>query len=168
MRQKTDYEYAQDLKEFIKGYNVRAIYIDPAAASFKLEMIKQGVTKVYDADNEVLDGIRFMSNLIYCGDLKFNRMCKNIIHELSAYCWDENYKARGVDKPKKENDHILDSLRYSCYTHLKGRPLVPRETKPDIHREIEKNVYGYQADLPKFFRDDNPNINHQNNFFPMR
>ena len=106
MRQKTDYEYAQDLKEFIKGYNVRAIYIDPAAASFKLEMIKQGVTKVYDADNEVLDGIRFMSNLIYCGDLKFNRMCKNIIHELSAYCWDENYKARGVDKPKKENDHI--------------------------------------------------------------
>src|ERR1044072_7685910 len=35
-RQKTDAEYSQDLVAFISGYNVKSIYIDPSALSFKV------------------------------------------------------------------------------------------------------------------------------------
>src|SRR5215469_18227147 len=39
-RQKTDAEYANDLSNFLKSRYVRAIYLDPSAASFRVELLK--------------------------------------------------------------------------------------------------------------------------------
>ena len=117
-RQKSDFEYAQDFLSFIRGYHVKRIYIDPSAASFRRELQREGVQDLVDADNRVLDGIRFVSNELCNGAFKICRQCTNTIREFQTYVWDEKASNRGEDKPVKENDHILDSLRYSVYTHF--------------------------------------------------
>lgn len=117
-RQKTDSEYADDLKRFMKGYVIKAIYLDPSAASFKAELRKQGIEGVHDADNEVLDGIRYQSLLISNGTYKICKACVNAVKEYSQYRWDEKSIRLGEDKPLKENDHLMDSQRYVLYTHF--------------------------------------------------
>src|SRR6267378_2303639 len=44
-RQKTDSEYASDLKKFTQDRPIKAIYVDPSAASFKVECQRQGIAK---------------------------------------------------------------------------------------------------------------------------
>lgn len=119
--QKTDSEYRQDLRDFIDGYPVTAIMLDPAAASFKVELRKNGIS-TRDANNSVLDGIRFVGSLFTQEKLFIDRSCVNLIKEFSAYVWDTKKQERGIDEPKKEFDHALDALRYGLYTIFgKGR-----------------------------------------------
>lgn len=115
-RQKTDSEYAEDLKNFIGDIPVKQIYIDPSAASFKLECQRNGTRNILDAENEVLDGIRFVASMFNNGSLKICKACVNLIHEMSSYVWDSKSKDIGVDKPLKQNDHIVDALRYCIAT----------------------------------------------------
>ena len=119
-RQKTDSDYANDLKKFLSGYNVRAIYIDPSAVSFKVELSQQGFSGVIDAKNEVLDGIRFHSNMLMNGGIRICDNCTHTIHEYGTYRGDDKACARGEDKPKKDNDHCMDSIRYALFTHFFG------------------------------------------------
>lgn len=106
-RQKTDTEYAEDLQKFLEGHPIKAIYIDPSAVSFRIELQKQGITNLYEADNNVINGIRFVSKNLNNGTLKICRSCTNLIKEFQSYVWDEKAAILGVDKPKKQNDHCL-------------------------------------------------------------
>ena len=133
-RQKTDTEYAEDLVKFIEGVPVRGVYIDPSAASFKTELQRQGVRNILDADNEVLDGIRFVSNLLANGTLKVCKRCKNLIDEFGTYTWSSKSRKLGEDKPQKANDHLLDSLRYCLYTAFGKNLGSDRMTPEDIQR----------------------------------
>lgn len=119
-RQKSDSEYGKDLASFIEGKNVRAIYIDPSASSFKVELGRIGITNVHDAINEVGPGINFVSNMFNNGTLKIVRCCKNVIKEMQSYVWDQKKGLQGKDEPKKANDHSLDALRYALYTPFFG------------------------------------------------
>ena len=106
-RQKSDYEYAMDLIEFIDGYNVEAIYIDPSAASFKQELRRHEVRNVRDAVNDVLPGIRFQGQLLTNGTYKVCSSCIETIKEYTNYVWDTKASQRGEDKPIKQNDHCF-------------------------------------------------------------
>jgi len=117
-RQKTDSEFANDLKEFIKDHPVKNIYIDPAAESFKVECRRSGIPNIVDAKNDVIDGIRFVSSLLTNGTLKICKSCQNLRKEFQSYSWDHKARDLGVDKPAKTNDHALDSLRYQLFTHF--------------------------------------------------
>lgn len=117
-RQKTDEELAEDLQKFTQCKNVKAIYVDPSAASFKIACARIGIF-TQDAENDVLNGIRTVSTLFSSGDLKISPICKNLIKELHTYAWDESAVRRGWEKPKKENDHCSDAARYALYTHFK-------------------------------------------------
>ncbi len=117
-RQKSDSEYGHDLVNFIAGYNVKAIYIDPSALSFKVEMRKLGINNVIDAVNDVVPGIRFQGQLISNGTYKICTQCVNSIKEYSTYLWDERASNRGIDQPIKQNDHSCDAQRYALYTHF--------------------------------------------------
>jgi PBSX family phage terminase large subunit len=111
-RQMTDSEYAEALVRFIDNRPIKAVYIDPSACSFKLELLKHGITNLYDAENEVLDGIRFTGKLINNGTLKICRKCDPLIKEFQSYVWDPKCQITGLDKPLKVNDHCIagDSL----------------------------------------------------------
>lgn len=155
-RQKTDAEFAEDLKKFIEGKNIQGIYIDPSAASFKAEISRQGIRNVYDADNEVLDGIRFVATLITSGTLKICKCCKNLIKEMGVYVWDAQAAQRGIEKPLKKNDHIVDALRYSCFSHFKNRLTGQDDMGIDRYRKLKQDHYGSETKLadalPQFFR----------------
>ena len=106
-RQKTDSEYADDLIRFIEGKKIKAICIDPSAASFKAELLKRKVDNVMDADNDVLSGIRYTSKLLNDGTLKICSNCVNTIKEFGSYVWDEHSIKLGEDKPLKQSDHCF-------------------------------------------------------------
>ena len=112
-RQKTDEEYYQDLETFVGETPIERVIIDPSAASFKECIRRHGRYRVRDADNSVLDGIRFTGTLIAQGRVKVHESCVNTIAEFGSYVWDDK---AAQDAVVKENDHSMDQMRYLCYT----------------------------------------------------
>lgn len=149
-RQKTDAEYEEDLMRFIDGRPISAIYIDPSAASFKQELVRAGYENLFEAENEVLDGIRFVSNFLNSGTLKITRACPNLIKEFQSYVWDPKSQKTGIDKPIKENDHALDALRYAIYTHFFNGQTT-RHSAGNLEK-IWRETRGVGIDLPAPFR----------------
>ena len=125
-KQKTDSEYADDLKEWLEGIQIKAIIVDPSAASFIAELRKRGY-KVLKAKNDVLDGIRLVGTLLNLEQLVFASSCKETIKEFASYVWDEKALERGEDKPTKQHDHCLDACRYFVSTIL-GNSLAKLKT----------------------------------------
>lgn len=125
-KQKTDFEYADDLKEWLEGIQIKAIIVDPSAASFIAELRKRGY-KVLKAKNDVLDGIRLVGTLLNLEQLVFASSCKETIKEFASYVWDEKALERGEDKPTKQHDHCLDACRYFVSTIL-GNSLAKLKT----------------------------------------
>lgn len=115
-RQKTDEEYYQDLEQFADGYNVERIVIDPSAASFSECICRHGKFAVWKANNDVLDGIRLTAACIKSGRIKFHESCTHAFDEFGLYSWD---KDAAEDKVIKENDHVLDAVRYFVMTVLR-------------------------------------------------
>lgn len=121
-RQKTDAEFADDFEEFLGDVKPKNIYIDPSAASFKVELKKRGYHQVKDADNDVINGIRLVAAFLKTGRFFVARNCKDTRKEFGSYVWDPKAQKRGEDKPIKENDHAMDRNRYFLYTRYKKRP----------------------------------------------
>jgi PBSX family phage terminase large subunit len=113
---KTNSELASDVQEFIQDYDVKQMYIDPSAASFKAELRKLGM-KPIDADNNVEEGIYKMTSEMKRGMLYICRECKNTIREIESYVWDPRSAEKGYDEPLKKDDHAIDALRYVMNTH---------------------------------------------------
>lgn len=112
-RQKTDAEYVRDLKALIGGRSVRAVVVDPSAASF-IEALRREGLPVAKADNDVLSGIRLTADLLKSGKLVICPACRDAIREFSLYSWDE--KREDKDAPIKLNDHAMDDIRYFAST----------------------------------------------------
>lgn len=122
--QKTDVEYADDLEQFLtgelpEGNRPEAVIVDPSAASFIAELRKRGYV-VRKASNEVLDGIRYVGNLLNQEKIAVYKGCVHTIKEFASYIWDEKAAEHGEDKPIKQHDHCMDALRYYCYTVGRG------------------------------------------------
>jgi len=115
-RQKTNSEYADDVEQFLEPYGVKTIYIDPSAASFRLELQRRGM-HVVDADNDVMNGITYMTSEMCKGSLFVCQDCTELIKEIEGYVWDNKASERGEDKPLKKGDHCLDACRYVSFTH---------------------------------------------------
>ena len=113
--QKTDNAYADDLEEFINGRKIKAVIVDPSAASFIALLRERGFT-VRKARNDVLDGIRFTGTQLNTGNILFLDRCENTIKEFGSYIWDAKACERGEDKPIKQHDHAMDAVRYFCFT----------------------------------------------------
>jgi hypothetical protein len=134
-RQKTDEEYSQDFIDFIKGrQNVTHIYIDPAAASFKLSL-KRALMKnnifisIVDAENDVTNGIRLQGTMLKNGDYALSKRCKRTIEDYYAYTWDPRAQLRGLDEPVKSGgtDHTKDAERYDLYTQYGDGAIIDYE-----------------------------------------
>ena len=115
-RQKTNSELANDVQQFLEPYDVKNVYIDPSAASFKIELGRRGLHTV-NANNEVEDGIFIMTSEMKKGTLVVCAECKNLIREIEGYVWNKKASERGYDEPVKKDDHAIDALRYAIATH---------------------------------------------------
>lgn len=112
-RQKTDEEYADDLEAFAEGYQIERVIVDPSAASFRETLRRRGKFAVMNANNAVLDGIRYTAGLLSDGRILFDASCENTFDEFGSYCWDEK---KQTDAVVKESDHAMDMIRYFSYT----------------------------------------------------
>ncbi|MEM5785841.1 MAG: PBSX family phage terminase large subunit [Syntrophobacteraceae bacterium] len=122
-RQKTDSQYGDDFTNWVKEgrvYKFRGIYGDPSAASFIAELKNRGYS-VIPANNDVIDGIRFVGSLLSQDQFRIHKSCTKAIEGYQSYVWDPNAQKKGEDKPLKQNDHTVDRDRYGLYTHF-GAP----------------------------------------------
>jgi PBSX family phage terminase large subunit len=131
-KQRTDAEYADDLVEFITGEKIKAVIVDPSAASFIAELRKRGIP-VLKAKNDVEDGIRLVGTLLNQKRILFHSSCRNTIMEFASYIWDAKAAERGEDKPVKQHDHCVDAVRYFCSTVL-GNKMARIREKADLLR----------------------------------
>ena len=116
-KQKTDAEYADDLKAFVGKKKIKSVIVDPSAASFIAELRKRGFV-VIKAKNSVEDGIRLVGTLLNQKRILFYKCCVNTIKEFASYIWDDKAAEHGEDKPVKQHDHCMDAVRYFCTTVL--------------------------------------------------
>ena len=117
--QRTDEEHYAAIEELAKtaalyGGQVEAVVCDPSAASFIQCIKRHGKMQVIPAKNDVLSGIRRVSDAIISKKIKFSQRCYDSLREFSLYRWDEK---SGHDAPIKENDHAMDDIRYfvTCF-----------------------------------------------------
>lgn len=125
-KQKTDAEYADDLKKWLDGTRIKAMIVDPSAASFIAELRKCGY-KVIKANNDVLDGIRLVGMLLNLEMLIFSSSCTETIKEFASYIWDDKAAEHGEDKPVKQHDHGCDAVHYFVSTVLSSKVARLRE-----------------------------------------
>ena len=112
-RQKTDTQYSRDMVRFLSGIRPRAIEVDPSAASFIIQLRRDSMGHIYEADNEVLEDIQVVSQALEGKRLLIHESCKHLVSQLATYSWDSAASKRGEDKPLKQNDHAVDALRYA-------------------------------------------------------
>ena len=130
--QKDDGEYLEMMEEFIEDIKPQItreeygfygdvseaidripVIVDPSAASFIALLRKSKWFKPVAANNSVIDGIRNVNTAIRRGLIKVHTRCKNWRNESQSYIWDE---CSSEDRPIKEFDHLMDSMRYFVNT----------------------------------------------------
>lgn len=115
-RQKTSDEFALDMQNLLEPYGIRAIYMDPSALEFRLQLQRRRM-HVVPANNDVNNGIIALTSRIKSGELYILEECKNLIRELESYVWDPKRSEKGYDEPLKKDDHAIDALRYAVASH---------------------------------------------------
>lgn len=121
--------------------------IDPASAGANQ---KDGTTLIgeyqalglnlHPADNSVEAGIMACYQRFAAGRLKIFRTLRNTITELRIYRRDENGKI------VKENDHLMDAMRYLIMTGMtlaSVEPMVIEEMEENMNRRGRSDVTGY-------------------------
>lgn len=114
--QKTDADYSHDYLAWKKAHAhpLQYFFVDPAAASFILQVWRDGEKRVTPANNDVRDGLREVATLLGADLLAFHEpTTEHVWEEMVGYVWDPTAQERGEDAPMKVNDHGPDALRYA-------------------------------------------------------
>ncbi|MCI8762214.1 MAG: PBSX family phage terminase large subunit [Oscillospiraceae bacterium] len=125
-RQKTDGEYAEDLRELAGGRCIESVIVDPSAASF-METLRREGWRVRKADNRVLEGIRRTAQALKDGRIVICRECRAAAREFGLYRWEEG----GEDRVRKESDHAMDDIRYFVMAMDRGGGSAARFVERD-------------------------------------
>jgi PBSX family phage terminase large subunit len=126
----TDGQLSAALKDWLtareaEGHRPEWVIVDPAAASFKVQLDQDRVQNVINGENDVLYGIRTVSSLLNAGKLRISERCKGLINEMPGYSWCTKSTEKGEDKPLKVADHSIDAFRYAvATTETNWRPYV--------------------------------------------
>ena len=91
--------------------NCRGIVVDPSALSF-IEELKTRNLNVIPAVNEVVAGIQRQAKMLFSGEYAILSCCTQTIADYFLYTWDDKAASKGIDKPRKEDDHTKDAERY--------------------------------------------------------
>ena len=101
------------------------VIYDTAAANFGREM-KLALVERYGrnhgilvkaARKDVIPGIRLTDHYLRNGMLKLSNNVPNLKREISEYEWDES-----GDRPRKERDHLCDTIRYASTCPVLFKP----------------------------------------------
>lgn len=111
--QLTDEEHYIGIEGLAGDLQIERVIVDPSATSFKETIRRHARFPIWNADNDVLNGIRLTVNLLNAGRILIHRSCKGILSEFGQYRWDMD---ASEDAVIKEFDHGMDQMRYFCAT----------------------------------------------------
>jgi len=95
------------------------IYADPAGKD-ALETLRMRGHPIHEAKKNVLAGISMLDALLRRKKLLVFNNLPMIRDELSSYAWQVDKYERLTDRPTKDNDHLIDALRYATFTYEGG------------------------------------------------
>lgn len=90
------------------------IYADSAEPKTIEEIYRHGFN-IKPSDKDVTEGIRKIKSM----PLYIDKDSVNLISEIKKYKWKVDKNDKVLDEPTKENDHLLDALRYGVFTKSK-------------------------------------------------
>lgn len=113
----TEAERSASLTDFYRQHGQpEYTFIDPAAAGFRQQCVRDGFTSIYKASNKVLDGIGVVASLYSAGRMFVHESCTELIAETPGYVWDPKAVEKGEDAPLKVDDHAMDAERYGVFS----------------------------------------------------
>ena len=115
--QKTDEEHYISLCKLTAGKKISAVAVDPSAASFIEVIRRHGEFRVKPAQNNVVNGIRRVTQALKDGTIVICDACAATRREFALYKWDSS---KIDDVPVKQNDHAMDDIRYFVTTIIDG------------------------------------------------
>lgn len=129
--QQTDDQIAETAFNF----RPNVVYPDPEAPE-KVQALKArglNVRDVIKGKDSIRTGIDRVRELFKQGRLRINARCTNLIWELETYHYPDKMPDKNeYENPVKENDHLVDAMRYVLMTHLPERANVSMMDTYDI------------------------------------
>lgn len=108
-RNMTSTDILAAVREEADATHPEAIYMDPSAKGYIDDLQREGYP-VVAADNDVLEGIQRVQSVLQQG-FSIDPSCVHTIEEFGLYAYPSTGRTE-TDKPIKDHDHALDSLRY--------------------------------------------------------
>jgi PBSX family phage terminase large subunit len=138
---KTTAEIIERLKYFTNQYKIRFYYPDSAEPDRLEEMRRAGLhpREVIKGSKSIQQGIDSVREIIRQNRFKVFNTCKYTLDELSLYHYPESKEeATEKEEPLKENDHLMDAIRYAIHTYQPSK-------KPYIKRTYQSvnSITGY-------------------------
>ncbi len=105
------------LIEIVKLFKPNKVYADPAEPDRIEEMKKNGLN-CREVSKDIVAGVDRVRELFKQNKIFIDKNCVNLIWELETYQYPEKKPERNEEeKPMKENDHLVDCLRYTLYNY---------------------------------------------------
>ncbi len=102
--------------EIAKGFQARMYYPDPEDPE-AIEKAKKWLN-VREVNKSIKNGIDHVRELFKQGRIHINRNCVHLIEEIEQYAYPEKRDLHNFDEnPIKENDHLMDSMRYALFNY---------------------------------------------------
>ena len=122
----------RQIAEYVASCNFNRVYPDPESAGGIEELHQHNVPvmEVMKGKDSVRSGITKISELLKQNRLRIHRSCLDLIEEFETYSYpDKRIGHNEEENPIKENDHLLDALRYT---------LTMNDPKPEKQSEPEE------------------------------
>jgi phage terminase large subunit len=105
----------EEIIQYTKTLRGNAIYPDPAEPD-RIQKLKDAGFNVQDVSKDIDFGISCVQKLFRTNKIKISTSCVNLIFELENYRYPDKKPGHNESElPIKENDHLLDAMRYALY-----------------------------------------------------
>lgn len=114
----------EQIAEQARLYKATKCYPDPAEPD-RIEILRKAGLNCREVSKDIVAGVDHVRELFKQNRIHIHPDCKNLIMELETYRYpDKKPDQNEQEKPVKENDHLLDALRYALYTN---KPELPEQ-----------------------------------------
>jgi PBSX family phage terminase large subunit len=126
-----------EVVEYAKTLDVQAFYPDPAEPDRIQDMRNAGLN-CREVNKDVKKGVDAMMHALRNKTLLIHQSCTNLIWEIENYRYkDKKNSANEPEEPVKENDHLLDALRYVIFMQ---QPVIIDRVKSAQHFMAQRRL----------------------------
>jgi len=111
------------VKQMVKKYDILSIYCDGARPEI-IEDMQRAKLPAEAGIKNVFEGVMYIKSLIGGKNLVVKNSCTYHLREFDSYIWDSKNVVKEI--PLKVNDHLMDAVRYACYTEFRKRRVPHR------------------------------------------